>query len=97
MGSGISEKDAYENLSNRCSLPEVSRLCSLLIRNLKRGSEGLGNEIRREGHNALLSRKEIFQKRGEIAGTKLLIPMMLYLLIVMVLILYPAFNAFSAF
>ena len=97
MGSGISEKDAYENLSNRCSLPEVSRLCSLLIRNLKRGSEGLGNEIRREGHNALLSRKEIFQKRGEIAGTKLLLPMMLYLLIVMVLILYPAFNAFSAF
>jgi hypothetical protein len=97
MGSGVPEKNAYENLGNRCSLPEISRLCSLMIRNIKRGSESLGAEIRAEGQRAVNTKRELIQKKGEVASTKLLFPMMLFLLIVMVMILYPAFHSFSAF
>ena len=97
MGSGVSEKTAYENLGNRCNLPEISRLCSLMIRSIKRGSDSLGAEIRSEGQRAVMAKRELIQKKGEVASTKLLFPMMLFLLIVMVMILYPAFHSFSSF
>ncbi|MBR6093403.1 MAG: type II secretion system F family protein [Lachnospiraceae bacterium] len=97
MGSGVPEKSAYEKFANRCNLPEISRLCSLMIRNIKRGSENLGAEIRAEGQRAVTAKRELIRKKAETASTKLLFPMMLFLLVVMVMILYPAFQSFSSF
>lgn len=91
MQSGTAETEAYERLGKRSRLMEMVRLCGLMIRNVKRGSGGLADELKEESRRALNARQEMVKKRGEVAGTKLLFPMMLFLLIVMVIILYPGF------
>ena len=45
---------------------------------------------------ALEERSRLARKRGEEAGTKLLFPMILMLVVVMFLILLPAFSGFGA-
>ena len=49
-----------------------------------------------EADAALEERRNLARKRGEEAGTKLLFPMMLMLVVVMFLILLPAFFGFAA-
>lgn len=95
MESGTSETEAYEHLEQRCGVFEISRFCGFLIRAVKRGAAGLGEELKEESRKAVSAQKEIVRKKGETAGTRLLFPMMLFLLIVMVMILYPAFESLS--
>ena len=54
-------------------------------------------ELKEESNRAVAALRESVRKQSEKAGTKLLFPMVLYLLIVMVMILYPAFETFSSF
>lgn len=96
MESGISEIEAYERLGKRCNLMEMIRFCGLMIRNVKRGSVGLADELKEESRRAISAKREMERKNGEVAGTKLLFPMMIFLLIVMVIILYPGFTAIAA-
>ena len=95
MESGVPEIQAYENFAARCGLLEVIRFSGLLIRDIKRGSSCLSEELKEESRKAMEAQKEIIKKRGETAGTKLLFPIMLFLLIVMVIILYPAFTTIA--
>lgn len=95
MESGVSQKDAYEDFEKRCNVFEITRFSGLLIRAVKRGNAALGEELKEESKRASLARQEIIRKRGETAGTRLLFPMMLYLLIVLIIILYPAFTSLS--
>ena len=96
MESGIPETEAYERLGKRCGLMEMIRFCGLMIRNVKRGSMGLADELKEESRRAIQSKREMERKKGEVAGTKLLFPMMLFLLIVMIIILYPGFTTIAA-
>ena len=96
MESGVSQKDAYEHFEKRCNLFEITRFSGLLIRAVKRGSTSLGEELREEGRRASEAKQELVRKKGETAGTRLLFPMIMFLLIVMITILYPAFTSFSA-
>ena len=95
MESGVSQKDAYEHFEKRCNVFEITRFSGLLIRAVKRGNTALGEELKEESQRAVLAKQELIRKRGETAGTKLLFPMMLFLLIVMIIILYPAFTSLS--
>lgn len=92
MESGVSEITAYEHFASRCEMMEAIRFSGLMIRDIKRGSSNLSEELKEESQRAVNAQKEIIRKKGEVAGTKLLFPMMLFLLIVMVIILYPAFT-----
>lgn len=96
MESGVSEIDAYERLGKRSNLMEMIRFCGLMIRNVKRGSTGLADELKEESRKAISSKREMERKKGEVAGTKLLFPMMLFLLVVMIIILYPGFTTIAA-
>ncbi|MBR4581436.1 MAG: type II secretion system F family protein [Lachnospiraceae bacterium] len=96
MESGVSQKDAYEHFEMRCNVFEITRFCGLLIRAVKRGNTSLGEELREESRRAVAAKQEQVRKRGETAGTKLLFPMMLFLLIVMIIILYPAFSSLTS-
>lgn len=95
MESGISERVAYQNLGARCGIPSVVRFTALLIQYMQSGAAGLQKALREEGSQALRERKERAQRLGEEAGTKLLLPMTLILMIVMALIMIPAFASFG--
>lgn len=94
MKNGISESQAYERFGKRCQLPEYIRLGSVLSQNLKKGSKGLTELLESEAASSMNERKNHAKKIGEQAGTKLLLPMVMMLGIVLVILMVPAFLSF---
>ena len=94
LRTGTPEAKVYENLGQRCGSQQYARLCTLLSQNLKKGNNELLNLLRSEAAKAFSDRLDLVRKEGEEAGTKLLMPMVLMLLIVMVIIMIPAYMAF---
>lgn len=95
MDSGIAEGVAYLNLGKRCKDPHYVRLSMLLSQNLRKGNAGLTQLLEKEAEEAFEERKRNARKYGEEAATKLLLPMFLMLMIVMVVIMVPAFLSFG--
>lgn len=94
MQSGISEAQAYERFGKRCQLPEYIRIGSVLSQNLKKGAKGLTSMLEMEAEASLNDRKNNARKIGEKAGTKLLLPMILMLGVVLAILMIPAFLSF---
>lgn len=96
MENGVSENKVMEGLSERCRLPCYIKLSVLINQNLCKGNNRLCEQLRIEADNAFEERKNLARKYGEEAGTKLLFPMVLMLVVVMIIIMYPAFVSFTA-
>lgn len=93
LDSGVSEGAAYERFGKRTGLQEYIRLSTLLMQNLKRGNATLLVRLREEADRAAEERLHQSKKLGEEASTKLLLPMVMMLAVVMVIIMAPAFSA----
>lgn len=93
LQSGVSEGAAYEHFGRRSGRQEYIRLSTLLMQNLKRGNSTLLERLREEADKAGEERLMQSRRLGEEAGTKLLVPMVLMLAVVMVMIMAPAFSA----
>lgn len=91
---GMAEEQVYYQLGRRFRLPCYIKLMTLLEQNVKRGTKGLAALFEQEERNALEERKNLAKRYGEEAGTKLLGPMILLLLVVMLMIMIPAFLSF---
>jgi len=91
--AGISEGTSYEHLGRRTGLQEYIRLSTLLTQNLKRGSCTLLERLREEADKAAEEQLQQSRKLGEEAGTKLLVPMVMMLAVVMIVIMIPAFSS----
>ena len=96
LQSGRSEGEAYDHFGKRCQIPAYMKLCTLLSQNIRKGSNDLLHMLRQEADNAFVERKNLAKKLGEEAGTKLLLPMMMMLCIVMVIIMIPAYFSFMS-
>lgn len=92
LHSGVSEASAYEHFGKRTGLQEYIRLSTLLTQNLKKGNSALLERLREEAGRAGEEKLQGCKRLGEEAGTKLLVPMVLMLLVVMVMIMIPAFS-----
>lgn len=92
---GIGEGRAYERFGERCGVPCYRKLGNTLSQNLQKGNKGLLDLLEAEVEEAFEERKSIAKKYGEKAGTKLLVPMIMMLGMVMVLLLVPALLSFQ--
>ncbi|MCQ2539063.1 MAG: type II secretion system F family protein [Acetatifactor sp.] len=92
LRSGVPEDSAYAQFGKRAGAREYIRLSTLLIQNQKRGNAELLARLLQEADNASSEKLLRAKKLGEEAGTKLLVPMVLLLAIVMVIIMVPAFG-----
>ncbi len=90
---GIPEKDAYENLGRRTGTREYVRLAGILSQSLTRGGGSLLKRLEEEAQDSMKDSLEQRKKEGEEASTKLLLPMVMMLGIVMVLVIIPAFGS----
>lgn len=95
LQDGIGELKVYERFGERCGTPQYRKLAMLIIQNLRKGSAGLMQILEKEVTEAFALRKNHAKKAGEEAGTKILLPMVMMLCIVMVIILVPAFLTFQ--
>lgn len=93
MDNGIEETVCYSHFSSRARVQKYVKLVSLLDQNLKLGSTTMLSSLREEAKDASESRKNLVEKKGEEAGTKLLVPMILMLVVVVVVIMFPAFMS----
>ncbi len=94
LSAGKGEAEAIESFGRRCAVQEYSRLCALLSQNQRKGNGELLRLLQEESAKAFEIRMDNVKKKGEEAGTKLLFPMILMLLIVMVVIMIPAYMTF---
>lgn len=93
LENGKSETAAYTAFGRRVSLLQYMKFSTLLVQNLKKGSDDLLKRMNLEAEDALRARRELAKKMGEEAGTKLLWPMMMMLVIVFALIMMAAFQS----
>lgn len=91
--NGISEVRVYERFGKRCRLLPFMRFSAMLVQNLQKGAKGALLLLEQEAAAAFAERKETAKRRGEEAGTKLLLPMIGLLGIVLVIVLFPAFQS----
>ena len=94
--SGQGEARAYIAFGERCGLAKYRRLSGYLVQGLKKGNYFLCELLEREVEEAFAERKNMAQQYGEEAGTKLLLPMMLMLGIVVFVIMMPAVISFRS-
>ena len=90
MKKGIPEGEAYQGFARRIRLRSYTRLCAILEQNRKNGGRNLRSLLTAEMESAFEERKNTAKRRGEEAGTKLLLPLFLMLMIVMVIVVLPA-------
>ncbi len=95
LENGIAEYRAVEGLGERCKVSCYVKLSVLLNQNMRKGNNSLLQQLKEEADKAFEERKNLARKYAQEAGTKLLFPMLLMLLVVMVMIMYPAFTSFT--
>ena len=93
ISGGIPEGECYENYGVRCRISSYRKFGTMLSQNLRKGSGGLTELLGREAEEAFEERKNLAKKLGEEAGTKLMIPMFLMLIIVFAIVIVPAFMS----
>ena len=91
MHLGVSEMKAIEDFGKRAGSVRYLKLSSMLIQNMRKGSEGLTHILELMATESFEDRKQKAKQLGEEAGTKLLLPMMVMLILVLVIIMVPAF------
>ena len=94
MDSGVSETEAYRRFGERCGQVKYKTFATLLIQNLQKGSRHLADLLEKESMEAWDDRKRKARVLGEAATTKLLVPMVLMLVVVMAIIMIPACLSF---
>lgn len=95
LKSGMSEPLAYEEFGRRCNTQMYLQFGSLLSQNLRKGTANLLTLLDNAAKEAFIHRKQLAKQQGEEAGTKLLIPMIMMMGIVMIIVIFPAFVSFG--
>ncbi|MDO4292301.1 MAG: type II secretion system F family protein [Eubacteriales bacterium] len=95
MESGTTQLEAFVNFGKRTRLAQYKKCMSLLAQNVRKGTGELLTALGQEAENAFEERKAAARRKGEEAQTKLLLPMLMMLGVVMILILVPACFSFG--
>lgn len=94
MEGGVYEADAYERMGKRCKISQYKILSVFLVQNLRKGNQNILELLEREAASAGEERKREARVRGEEASVKLLLPMIMQLMVVLVILMVPAFLSF---
>jgi len=95
MQAGIGEVEAYRAFGDGLGQVRYKSLVSLLIQSLKTGNTQIRAQLERLMTEAFAEQKREAKVLGEKAGTKLLGPMFVMLIVVLVMILVPAAMSFA--
>ncbi len=91
VASGVSERVAYIDLGNSIGMQEYIRLMSFIVQNLAYGNSNLITLLNDEIKNSFYLKREQIRKKGEKASEKLLLPTSILLILVIIVVMYPAF------
>lgn len=89
MDNGVSEIDALFNFGNRCVPPEIKKFTSFIIQGLEKGSKDLAIALRNQTDELWHVKKQTTLKRGELASSKLMIPLMIMFVGILIMVMGP--------
>lgn len=94
LKTGCSEGKVYHEFGRRCGLRQYMKLAGILEQNRRTGVANIRQILSAEVNLAWEERKNLARRMGEEAGTKLLAPLFIMLIIVMAMIVVPAMLSF---
>lgn len=89
MDNGVSEIDALYNFGNRCVTPDIKKFTSFIVQGLEKGSRDLANALRNQTDELWQLKKQNTLKRGELASSKLMIPLMIMFVGILIMVMGP--------
>ena len=89
---GHSESVVYDTFGRRIGVLPYQRMASLLTQNVSKGIQGIRVLLLQEAKEVMAEERAKIKIKGEQAGTKLLVPMMVLLVLVFAILLVPAFQ-----
>lgn len=93
MRSGRSQEEVYMEFGRNLRDMRCSKFGQLLASNLRHGSANLADQLASEARSAFEEQKLSTKARGEEAQTKLLLPMLMLLAVVLIAVMVPAFMS----
>ena len=95
MNTGMPETKVYAEFGRRCGIRCYIKFASLLESGINTGGKNLKKLLETEMEDAFKQRADIAKRKGEEASSRLLIPMFGMLIVVMVMVVAPAFLSLS--
>lgn len=89
IDNGVAEMDALLNFGNRCVTPEIKKFTSLVVQGLEKGNRDLANALQNQTDELWHFKKQAVLKRGELASSKLMIPLLIMFLGVLIMVMGP--------
>ena len=95
FAEGESERSVYQQFCEEIPATNYHKLMRILLGNLEKGTKDLGVRLEDESRSAFEQRILLAKKRGEEASTKMLVPLMLMMMLVMGIVMLPAIIQFQ--
>lgn len=92
---GESERAVYQQFSQEIPAICFHKLMRILLGSLEKGTQGISARLEEEGRIAYEQRIQQAKKLGEEASTKMLLPLLLMMVIVMGIVMLPALIEFQ--
>ena len=89
IDNGVSEMDALYNFGVRCVTPDIKKTTAFIIQGLEKGSRDLSMALRNQADELWQLKKQSILKRGELASSKLMIPLLIMFLGILVMVMGP--------
>ena len=91
---GGSVRRSWEAFGKRIGLASYRKFVSLLIQNMDKGTKDTAFLLGQEAELVIEEQKNRARRLGEEAGTKLLFPMLMMLMVILAVVMVPAMMSF---
>lgn len=92
MNNGVSELDAIYNFSQRCAVKEIRKFASILSQNIQKGGSELTMNLRYMNKESWEDKKHRAKRKGETAGSKLMLPLLIMFIGILLMVIVPIFT-----
>lgn len=92
MNNGVSEPEAMQNFAHRCVLKELRKFASLMVQNIQKGGPDFALQLRDMNNESWEEKRHLAKRKGELAGSKLLIPTLIMFVGILIMIIVPIFT-----
>ncbi len=89
IDNGVAEIDALYNFGSRCVTPEIKKFTATVVQGLEKGSRDLAIALRNQTDELWELKKQNILKRGELASSKLMIPLMIMFVGILIMVMGP--------
>lgn len=93
LRNGASEAAAYKDFGERCSVKPLKKFASMMIQNLQKGSAEVVAFLKDMSSEAWDEKKHLIKRKGEVASSKMLLPIGMIFGGILMLIVVPMFGA----